>query len=151
MAWPTQKAGAVDALMSLTCSPAAGSVTHQIQPDAPAPNHLPASDRKAPDGPVTVRLSTPATDRRMPPISIGLPCGGDLGPGIEATDESDKRGREPAERALCEALRDAGCRYIFTRYSRLQGHDLTQLQLYKRLAERADMGLILELVIDAPR
>ena len=96
---------------------------------------------------VTVRLATPAVDRRVPPIAIGVPSGGELGPGLPSLDGIDKRSGEAGERALCESLRHAGCRYIFARYNRNDGHDVAQLELYKRLADRADTGLVLELIV----
>jgi len=95
---------------------------------------------------ITVRLATPAVDRRVPPTAIGVPSGGDLGPGLPSLEGEDKRAGEPGERALCESLRHAGCRYIFARYNQDDGHDVAQLELYKRLADRADAGVILEVV-----
>ena len=105
------------------------------------------------DGPVEITLESPRTEIRVPPICVGIPSGGELGepPDMLMTDEGPRKaGADVIERALGDSLRAVGCQRFQARYNRADGHGLSQLEMYKRLSVRAEMHLVLELVVPAP-
>jgi D-apionolactonase len=105
--------------------------------------------QEPPPAEVEIRLMTPAHEQRIPPISMGFPMGGELGMGLPSVCIEPKRtaASEAAERAVYEALREAGCRYVHTRFDTQAEHHTGHLELYKRLAERAISGIVLELIV----
>ena len=104
-----------------------------------APGATPGREMAEPRAPVRVALRPPGREVRVPPVALGLPCDGDLGRGLEQP--------EVAERDVAVAVQAAGARHVWARHDALSGHGVLQLQQLRRLGERAEAMVVLELVV----
>lgn len=77
---------------------------------------------------------------------------GAVGAVTPSATTSKKRGfgnESPLERSLWEPLREIGCKYLFVRFSIGDGNDLPELEAFKKIADRSDTRVVLELILDS--
>ena len=74
------------------------------------------------------------------------PAVGVLSPEPPAGGSAAPTGQDGISFSLCDSIRGVGCKLLNVRFNRADGHGVGDLRLYKRLAEKTDTALVIEVV-----